>query len=1018
MMSQPVDVSRENFRIDGSLQVEGSLLPSDGNQFDLGSSTRRFRDLYLGDPLTGHVATIYFGDQTLTAEDILAVKYVATESFLTPGNVSFYEDIFDKPTTLVGYGIVDAATDEQGARGDSVYQTNLSLSAGWENCKTIVNNVSAYWPDQSTQDVWNSTNVSVNTMSSKWDSTYTDVNSTSGAWDSTYTTMQTNSAGWKDVYDNISSDTAILNNISVFGNGDISGNFNVTGNINTSGRIYGPGDFVLDPAGHDNNTGRVVIAGDLFVEGETTTINSVTLTVADKQIVLASNSPSSELSEGAGIHVNGANASMSYLNSLDSWDFNKDIRVVDPSPKIYLHNTTNGHFSIFGHDEDGGYLRVSDLYKSYTFRNAGNRTMASIDFINERLGVRITEPRVTLDLEGTDAMMVPRGANSERPEAIDESHHGYIRYNTEKKTFEGFGEGNVWQKLARLDELHDQDEDTFIRVEESFGSDDDKMVFFNKGAETMRITSDNKVGIHTGAAVNDALHVAESVTISKPMTVASIYRMLSFASDRTIDDYGGLGSSYWDINVITPINDHRIGNLQFTAKSQPDSDTMSAIVTFTNNGKVGINNPMPDQNLDVAGSTISTNYSTRGVDSYIYFDNFSSDYFIGRSAALDDSINIWSSGQLSASFKSTGVNMPGEVTMNKLTITDWSIDSVSTDLTISNSDTSLITVADNGSVGLGTVLPNATLHINRRISGTNTSSGLLIDGVTGSIESATLDMSVRRSTDGNQFASLDVYDSEQASGLPKNLILQPGGGKVGVGTTTPDATFEVHNPGPGADARFKTTSNRDLNIELEAGTNNNTFRLIVLDEADKMYISSDTTNPIMTFLDNGYVGIGTTNPDRTLHVAGTIKADAIEVANATIGNEFSSGQTHIDTGIKPTDFRLLEAVGWVNPNSQGSSHYKDIVNMHIYKGTGWNGTTVTDYVYAVMLAPPARTQYQSGGSQDDHIDVTWVDQNGVESDSCPVDSAAHQLRIKLNWSQSYTDAGINPSWYIKTTKKL
>ena len=192
----------------------------------------------------------------------------------------------------------------------------------------------------------------------------------------------------------------------------------------------------------------------------------------------------------------------------------------------------------------------------------------------------------------------------------------------------------------------------------------------------------------------------------------------------------------------------------------------------------------------------------------------------------------------------------------------------------------------------------------------------------------------------------------------------------------------------------------------------------MLDEADKMYISSDTTNPIMSFLDNGYVGIGTTNPDRTLHVAGTIKADAIEVANATIGNEFSSGQTHIDTGIKPTDFRLLEAVGWVNPNSQGSSHYKDIVNMHIYKGTGWSGTAVTDYVYAVMLAPPARTQYESGGGQDDHIDVTWVDQNGVESDSCPVDSTAHQLRIKLNWPQSYIDAGINPSWYIKTSKKL
>jgi len=67
----------------------------------------------------------------------------------------------------------------------------------------------------------------------------------------------------------------------------LTGNIS-TGNITTTGYIRGPSTFTIDPATHGDDTGTLVIAGNLQVDGTTTTINSTTVEVDDKNIVLAS----------------------------------------------------------------------------------------------------------------------------------------------------------------------------------------------------------------------------------------------------------------------------------------------------------------------------------------------------------------------------------------------------------------------------------------------------------------------------------------------------------------------------------------------------------------------------------------------------------------------------------------------------------------------------------------------------------------------------------------------------------
>ena len=103
------------------------------------------------------------------------------------------------------------------------------------------------------------------------------------------------------------------------------------GNITTTGYIRGPASvYDLDPAAHGDDTGTVVIAGNLQVDGTTTTINSTTMTVDDKNITLASGSANAAAASGAGFTVDigtGTNPAITYDGTNDEWDFNKPLNV-------------------------------------------------------------------------------------------------------------------------------------------------------------------------------------------------------------------------------------------------------------------------------------------------------------------------------------------------------------------------------------------------------------------------------------------------------------------------------------------------------------------------------------------------------------------------------------------------------------------------------------------------------------------------------------------------------------------
>jgi hypothetical protein len=107
----------------------------------------------------------------------------------------------------------------------------------------------------------------------------------------------------------------------------ITGDTTVTGNFTVTGYLAGPSTFTIDPAGVGDNTGTVVIAGNLQVDGTTTTINSTTMEVDDLNITLASGAANAAAANGAGITIDGASATLTYNSTPDAWSFNKNVGI-------------------------------------------------------------------------------------------------------------------------------------------------------------------------------------------------------------------------------------------------------------------------------------------------------------------------------------------------------------------------------------------------------------------------------------------------------------------------------------------------------------------------------------------------------------------------------------------------------------------------------------------------------------------------------------------------------------------
>jgi len=119
----------------------------------------------------------------------------------------------------------------------------------------------------------------------------------------------------------------------------------VTGLTGTNNEITvsnsGVGAVTLGLPANVTISNNLTVTGDLIVNGNTTTLNTATLVVEDKNIVLANSaSPTDITADGAGITVLGAtNKTFTWVDATDAWTSSENMNLV--SGKVYEINGTS-----------------------------------------------------------------------------------------------------------------------------------------------------------------------------------------------------------------------------------------------------------------------------------------------------------------------------------------------------------------------------------------------------------------------------------------------------------------------------------------------------------------------------------------------------------------------------------------------------------------------------------------------------------------------------------------------------
>ena len=280
------------------------------------------------------------------------------------------------------------------------------------------------------------------------------------------------------------------------------------------------------------------------------------------------------------------------------------------------------------------------------------------------VGIHSDNPILSLDINTTDAIHLPRGNVLERPTrdktgADLTSLQGIIRFNNEYGQFEGFGSNNQWGVLGGV---RDADRDTYIIAEQEAGTDDDYLLFVTAGSERMIVKADGRIGIGMSAptyyldvvgdiraasnlyigsnfGINNEtpfvamdINTTDSIKIprgnieQRPVsgeeqdTDLSIHKgYIRYNTDLEQFEGFGAGNKWGSLGGIKDVD----GDTYISAENSAgdDNDELKFFTSnlermvISSNGFIGIGTKHPNYVIDVVGSV---NIITEGNEDYIY----------------------------------------------------------------------------------------------------------------------------------------------------------------------------------------------------------------------------------------------------------------------------------------------------------------------------------------------------------------------------------------------------------------